>query len=209
VETLDKLRKKTNKPCPGCGYAPDWRRGRGYRYVDEVCNECKRLMQEAKAHREQLAARENGVETVILRGPKSYHDIESSAVSYSDETYDRFRKALCELAKALSTPITAHFDGWRDHTDSLFRNPTEGTYEVRWAGLREYPLDIAGLLQEFELTVRQAVEDAYLQGYANGTDVVERLRSTVHKGKLSGDVRELFDALLSNVMEATKKERTE
>lgn len=100
--------RKQSKPCPGCGATGE------YRLVDQVCNECWRVLKATRKHEEYIAAAlKEGRELVVLPHNGSWHwwprfyQGNSSTSNENRESRDTLGHALAELSTLVGELTTA------------------------------------------------------------------------------------------------------
>lgn len=100
--------RRQSKPCPGCGATGE------YRLIDQVCNECRRVLKAARKHEEYVAAAlKEGRELVVLPHTGSWHwwprfyQGKSSTSNENRESRDVLGHALAELSTLVGELTTA------------------------------------------------------------------------------------------------------
>lgn len=153
---------KTRKPCPGCGDTPAWMRD-----ADGVCDECQKLLNEARSARSVAAA---NADEIAVSAPDRWHDwphIPHANIPFADDKPgERFQGAMHALTQSIVSKTNQHPRKQLvpDHYD---RHPVLRTVLIS----RRRANDIAALYS----AVVAMMENAYAEGKRDGMAFIRGL----------------------------------
>lgn len=163
----------TAKPCPGCGGLVTFGTFDGqikrepFRRVDEVCDECKDLIAEAKQARERQQT-DRMREIRNLTGPSYEH-----GASFYERTID---KIVHDLVLATSEAVPEF--GSAESSGYVFTREADRPkhfgkpWSYGWISINPH---VASLFDELDRRVIKALGDEYARGWRDGSRMLQRL----------------------------------
>lgn len=166
------MRGWTKTPCHGCG-EPDHE-------IGKVCQDCQRLLDEAKATRERQAKEEEyGVylHSDVPHWNPSYYDCPSGASRALMLARSTLQEAITSLALAVSEPATGkHYAG---STPALLERWSTNRYSGYNSMSQCIPLRMRVKVREaiavLDTAVREVQRLAYVVGEQDGTNLLKQL----------------------------------
>ena len=165
----------TRKPCPGCGGSHTY----PFRKVDEVCDNCKRLMAEALAHREKV---KNIPGSMKIRVGEMYHwnqgyyEGDISGKFGNRSLRDALAIMMVKLIKELSEIDNASpYESHRSPIIMKKLNCIDRRYEEN--EMRLINKRLFGLLRGLDRLIRFAIRRSYKNGKREGASLIRMLAS--------------------------------
>ena len=151
---------RTTKPCPACGTVKSARK------ADGVCSDCRNLLLEAKAWREQIAAEPGEFVAVVEQAHWFPH------IPCSDGADRAFHALILKLVRCIGENIP-HSAVPRDYWDDR-RDMIEGQQQSR-APIWKLPAGAAGVIQGLHDSVRAIAKAAFEKGRERGCGLLQGL----------------------------------
>jgi len=164
----------TKKPCPGCGKAEHpWRK------TDEICNHCKKLINEALEHREILKNTTGKMKIAVgeaYHWNKGYYEGDLDGKRLGDLSLrDMLLKIMVKLIKNLSEK--SYNDPYAFNAPKVLKglkyiNQYDDERQARYIEVKLF-----GLLRGLDRLIRLALKRSYENGKKEGASLIRRLAS--------------------------------
>jgi len=179
-------RKKTNKPCPGCKKGPKYKSNTGYRFEDEVCEECKKILWEAQCQKNRLSLGETEGKLYGVTYDK-YRVIPFIDCPISSDVKLEISKSLVDLITLVSKPVENEFDGWekveklfdfdKERREYSYKHERRNDSSFLYTPVREFAIDVSKPIRDLIKNIHGGLEFYYKEGFRRGSDLLGGLAS--------------------------------